>query len=72
MMSQFCYLRLFLGIETFSWCLFLWMARMDIQSTLANVNQNQVSSSLEGSSYQESTVDLSTFKAILAKIPQNI
>ena len=45
---------------------------MDIQSTLANVNQNQVSSSLEGSSYQESTVDLSTFKAILAKIPQNI
>ena len=45
---------------------------MDIQSTLANLNQNQVSSSLEGSSYQELTVDLSTFKAILAKIPQNI
>ena len=45
---------------------------MDIQSTLANVNQSQVSSSLEGSSYQESTVDLSTSKAILAKIPQNI
>ena len=37
--AQFCYLRLYLGIETVSFCLLPWMARMDMDWNLKKFAQ---------------------------------
>ena len=37
--AQFCFLRLYLGIETVSFCLLPWMARMDMDWNLKKFGQ---------------------------------